>query len=107
MTDPDADLDPFLKALFAEARRAGSYTPDETGIAEYVVGMAIGGPSTAATRVRNARVAAALHGRYDLARKAASMRGRLARLASKLEDPAEAFARLTGRTLPPDRAADP
>jgi hypothetical protein len=97
MIDPDANLDPFLKALFAEARRAGSYTPDVTGIAEYVVGTVLGGPATAATRVRNARVAAALHGRYDLARKAAAVRGRLGRLAGRLEDPACAFARLTGR----------
>jgi hypothetical protein len=94
VTDLDSDLDPFLRSVFEEARAAQAQTPDHTGVAEHVVGRLLGGPVLTASRVRAARVDAALRRRPDLRRRAESMERRLARLAARAEDPGEMFERV-------------
>lgn len=100
MTDPEADLDPLLRRLFAEAHLADLEEPDDTALAEHLVNRLLGGPSTRDGRIRAACVDAALRQRAFHRRRVSTMRDRLARIVARAESPSEQFERLT-RDHPP------
>jgi hypothetical protein len=94
LTDPEADLDPLLRRLFAEAHLAELEEPDDTALAEHLVNRLLGGPSTREGRIRAACVDAALRQRAFYRRRLSTMRDRLARITARAENPSEQFGRL-------------